>query len=169
MDIELGKHLNITESYKWRVVLFKITILMTNCKVKEKITPNKKKKILKMSLCTYWKTRVFNSVFSAAYNRTPKYMSKVKIIFVFNCFCVKLNKVTLWGKNVGVKKKKERRKEKIPSPAPHTTHERDPKSSNSGNGQGTFSDLEVKTQSKSSRGHQSREPVLLGCAEKLSL
>lgn len=44
MDIELGKHLNITESYKWRVVLFKITILMTNCKVKEKITPNKKKK-----------------------------------------------------------------------------------------------------------------------------
>lgn len=48
-----------------------------------------------MSLCTYWKTKVFNSVFSAAYNRTPKYMSKVKIIFVFNCFCVKLNKVTL--------------------------------------------------------------------------
>lgn len=65
-----------------------------------------------MSLCTYWKTRVFNSVFSAAYNRTPKYMSKVKIIFVFNCFCVKLNKVTLWGKNVGVKKKKKREEKK---------------------------------------------------------
>lgn len=60
-----------------------------------------------MSLCTYWKTRVFNSVFSAAYNRTPKYMSKVKIIFVFNWFCVKLNKVTLRGKNVGVKKRKD--------------------------------------------------------------
>lgn len=67
-----------------------------------------------MSLCTYWKTRVFNSVFSAAYNRTPKYMSKVKIIFVFNCFCVKLNKVTLWGKNVGVKKKKREKKRKDP-------------------------------------------------------